>query len=83
MGVQGANKNSESVDLMLTEGSTQHETLLVVSPGSRALRTLSMYTEFTKKKVFEQLMLAIVFPLAAVLPVEKWELQMWRIMEES
>ena len=42
-----------------------------------------MYTEFTKKKVFEQLMLAIVFPLAAVLPVEKWELQMWRIMEES
>ena len=49
-------------------GLTQHETLLVVSPRSmdgpwtRALRTLFVYTEFTRKKVFEQLMLAVATP---------------------
>ena len=45
-------------------GSTQHETLLVVSSRSlhvnTTMRTLFVYTEFTKKKVFEKLTLTAV-----------------------
>ena len=40
------------------EGSTQHETFLVVSPGSLNMNT-SIENEFTKKTVFEQLTLAV------------------------
>ena len=47
------------------QGSTQHETLLVVSPGSlhmnSTLRTLFVYTEFTKMNVFEKRTLPVVF----------------------
>ena len=48
---------------------------------TQALRTLFVYTEFTKKKVSEQLTSAVLFPFAAVLPVEN--LRMRRNMEES
>ena len=49
--------------LKTPKGLTQHETLLLVSPGSlhmhTALRTLFVYIEFTKNNVFEQLTLAV------------------------
>ena len=49
--------------------SAVHKQLKVKLPKMqpKALRTLFVCTEFTKKDVFEQLTLPVVFPLAAVL----------------
>ena len=47
--------SKKSLFLKHSEGSTQHETFLVVLPGSLYM---FVYTEFTKKKDFEQLTLA-------------------------
>ena len=65
---------------------TQHETLLMVSPGSLTVNTsieTIEYTEFTQKKDFGQLMLADVCLVATVLPVRSVDFRMRCNLEVS
>ena len=63
---------SKSPFLKPYEGSTQHEPLLVVSPGSLHTNSSIENIEYTKfTKVFEQLTLSVVFSALHYLASQK------------